>query len=647
MQFLKWSSPRALLFPSAVLLGLGCGSGAVDYGAPCSETVACSGGLACVTAFPDGYCSSRCGSGVACAPGGVCDPSVGGGLCLESCATADDCRDGYQCWRGGCRPACSVDSECGGGDARCIDGQCTGPECSVPEDCGPGRTCAGGACVEAGVDAGMPDTSGAIGDGMPCTSSDACASGICLPPERGGICTRACTDASSCFDAVTFVSACAPVILGGTQRTLCVPFSASGLPGSAACSADSQCASGLCAAGLCSEACDDATDCTFGERCTSLSWTGGTFMGCGYPARSGAVETLELDLGTRTIAAGSGTIGLEVGVPADAISITLRAQRVSGDPIELAFYDVFAPDGDSLYDLGDFSDFIDQTIRWYPGDGTEAITMFVPNTTADRFAFQVGRYRYGVLAFGDPGSGLSASVRISALVKRAAGSSVSSGSLDVAVHLVGIGVTSAAAPSNSRVQAILSRMGTVLSQVGISLGTVTYHDVSDSTLAVIDSVDGPTSELAALFRRSAGRTGNVLPLFLVRGIEAGGDGFNTLGIAGGIPGATAIYGTNNSGVVVSFDMAYIGSGAAAGHVAAHESGHFLGLFHVTERLRACGAGETPAPGVCVPFGSTDVIADTTRGDTANLMNWSIVGGGTNDDLSAGQGFVLLRSPLVR
>jgi hypothetical protein len=55
----------------------------------------------------------------------------------------------------------------------------------------------------------------------------------------------------------------------------------------------------------------------------------------------------------------------------------------------------------------------------------------------------------------------------------------------------------------------------------------------------------------------------------------------------------------------------------------------------------------PAAGVCVPFGSTDVIADTTRGDTSNLMHWSIVGGGSNDDLSVGQGFVLLRSPLVR
>ena len=39
---------------------------------------------------------------------------------------------------------------------------------------------------------------------------------------------------------------------------------------------------------------------------------------------------------------------------------------------------------------------------------------------------------------------------------------------------------------------------------------------------MIDSVTGPDSELAELFRLSAGTTGRALPLFLVRGINAGG-----------------------------------------------------------------------------------------------------------------------------
>ena len=55
----------------------------------------------------------------------------------------------------------------------------------------------------------------------------------------------------------------------------------------------------------------------------------------------------------------------------------------------------------------------------------------------------------------------------------------------------------------------------------------------------------------------------------MRSIVAGGDGFNTLGIAGGIPGTAQIYGTENSGVVVSFDASVVGSGTTGGRVAGH------------------------------------------------------------------------------
>jgi len=447
---------------------------------------------------------------------------------------------------------------------------------------------------------------------------------------------------------VSFSSACGPADVDGTRVTACLPIDVTGRVNGTACANDVECAGQTCSDGLCTEACDQDSDCLAGERCqATLPWSSGTFSGCGYPPRTGTVEILEIDLGMRTVNGGSGTTGLSFGVPSDAISVTLRAEKVSSSDLALAFYTVTSPAGASLYSLSDFSDLIDQPIRWYPVDGGEAIAMLIPNTTPDGFAFEIGRYPYGVLAFVGPGS---VTVRLSVLIKRAASRTVSSGALDLAIHLVGVGLTAASAPSNSRVVAMLTRMNEILAQVGVTLGTITYHDVSASdaaALAVIDTVDGADSELAQLFRLSAGRTGRVLPLFLVRGINAGGDGFNTLGIAGGIPGSTAIYGTENSGVVVSFDSGVVGSGTAAGHIAAHECSHFLGLFHVTERLRPCGVGESPSAGTCSPFGATDVINDTVRGDTSNLMNWSIRGGGSNDSVTAGQGFVYLRSPLVR
>jgi hypothetical protein len=47
---------------------------------------------------------------------------------------------------------------------------------------------------------------------------------------------------------------------------------------------------------------------------------------------------------------------------------------------------------------------------------------------------------------------------------------------------------------------------------------------------------------------------------------------------------------------------------------------------------------------CAPFGGGDVLADTTLGDRTNLMYWAATGGTA---LSVGQGYVMLRSAVVR
>ena len=61
-----------------------------------------------------------------------------------------------------------------------------------------------------------------------------------------------------------------------------------------------------------------------------------------------------------------------------------------------------------------------------------------------------------------------------------------------------------------------------------------------------------------------------------------------------------------------------------GNVIAHESGHFLGLFHNEEQ----DASANPS--------HVDPIADTS-GSTSNLMCWNDQG---VEELSPGQGFVM-------
>ncbi len=596
---------------------------------------------------PNGYCTSDCAS-AACGSGSVCDTSLGGSFCLRECDTQSDCRGEHQCFGGICRPPCSVDSNCGAGTCG-PDQRCTGPECTTSADCPGGYACQAGRCVEAAVDASGDFDGGAVlGDGAPCAASSQCVSGFCLPGDRGGVCTIACVDEDTCFDA-SFSSSCGTAAVNGAVGTYCLPYREGAQGPAGTCSGDTDCQSSTCVDGQCARVCNGPEDCVLGQLCTSIVWSGSSFSGCGY-APAGGTEVRTIDLGDFSIRAGTGTPQIVFATPPSAISVTLRARQTGGDTLPLSFYEVEDAASDMIFSLSDISSYVDPTIRWLPLDSEGAIAMLIPNTTIDRYAFHPGRMRVSTLAYsrmsGDTGS---VDVHVDALVTLAP-SGTTSGTLAVRLHLVGVGVTAAAAPTNTRVQAFVTRFSDIIGQTGISIGAVTYVDIAAPALSIIDTADGPDSELAQLFRMSTGTEENVLNLFLVQQVLGGGDGFNTLGIAGGIPGPPRMHGTGHSGVVIAFDPSVVGSGSGggrlAGHVAAHEVSHFLGLFHVTERVRPCGPGEIPSATVtCAPFGGGDVLSDTTRGDTSNLMNWSIVGSGSNTAMSNGQGFVELRNPL--
>lgn len=229
-------------------------------------------------------------------------------------------------------------------------------------------------------------------------------------------------------------------------------------------------------------------------------------------------------------------------------------------------------------------------------------------------------------------------IRVALVVRR--GARPDEGVLDLALHLTGgDGLTAETAPEHMALQQALERVRDAYAQVGVRLGEVRYLDVADPSLRTIvledDICEG--GDLDALFAEAAPGDGS-LHIFLVErfrctalgGIDLG-QGMG--GIAGGIPGPPLAAGTLRSGVAVATAV-FLDDAAALSVVMAHETGHFLGLYHTRENNLFGG------PAI------HDVISDTPEGEGArdNLMYFNP---GTATRLTDGQGFVMRTSPWVR
>jgi hypothetical protein len=178
----------------------------------------------------------------------------------------------------------------------------------------------------------------------------------------------------------------------------------------------------------------------------------------------------------------------------------------------------------------------------------------------------------------------------------------------------------------------------------IKLGSVTLITVTgaEELLSVPSSTSAgsPLRQLGTL--SSLASNSSAANLFFVREITTEDADSGLFGISLGIPAALGISGTISSGVVVNVSAHNLVGGFDTrefGQTITHETGHSLGLFHTSEKDGSLHDPISDTP-ECTGADPLDAAACP---DGANLMFWS----GRDFKVTAGQGYVLLRSPIVK
>jgi hypothetical protein len=207
-------------------------------------------------------------------------------------------------------------------------------------------------------------------------------------------------------------------------------------------------------------------------------------------------------------------------------------------------------------------------------------------------------------------------------------------------------LTATSAKTDPAFQQAVKVFTQIYGSVGITLGPLTYADLPEpaaTNYAVIDDLN----KLEGLFATANASPIKGLHFFMIEQFNLEG-GAGIIGISGGIPGPPAFPGLPHGGVAVGLDG--LSDPGLLAETMAHEGGHFLGLYHTTERdglsfdplvdTEECPStqdrnGDKLVTGAeCGGFGSD------------NLMFWSTAPV-PQRKLTSDQRFVLLRNPVVQ
>ena len=488
---------------------------------------------------------------------------------------------------GGCTelpPRCASNAECAL-PALCIVDTCALPEPAEDDaPCAANEHCRSQLCLRvppapvpaSGGDAGPAEGDGSVGgDAGPAAgdgaigASDAVAGGDVTPPDAGtevagrGRCVRACTSAQECAPAKACLPVASASLAGDAQKLRMLCGSA---PGShhlgEACDRDSLCRAGICEQGQCVRACR-AGECPAQTACEEVSLQRG-----GLELKH-AVCRLEpqlhrIELGTLDTPA-EGTNRLEFDLPAGVDGFVLYA--IDDDGLRVGVRRLTGPDGQVLVDLAADAGAVQRA-----GPYIGSATVVVPGSEAvsqplvpGRYSLELGTYDPQIF---DQLIGMDGNLERVGLVYRRAG--MQGGLIDINLHFSpGSGLKAETAASDPYVQQTIDRLRGLYRQgAGVSIGSVRFFNLGKDQ----DTVpDGPAARAICKAFAVAG-AGQAVNLMIVQDLAF------AAGFAGGVGSPPGIYGLPGSCVV----LAKQATANNMGVVAAHELGHFLGLWHTTE-----------------------------------------------------------------
>ena len=261
----------------------------------------------------------------------------------------------------------------------------------------------------------------------------------------------------------------------------------------------------------------------------------------------------------------------------------------------------------------------------------------------------------------------------------------STGTVDVAVYLVTKStLTSTSAVTDPHFQRWTRSVALLLGRAGICVGTFHVYDLPPALVNLWYSInidqDKPCDPLAQMFTVSSGTNApGAIQLFLTDDLTASGlqPGQSLAGIDGTIPGPSLVPGLINSGAAVAIGTDLDGGTCGAGfdpihcgadflaYIGAHESGHWLGLYHLTESggtlfdpitdtpACQCSSCASTNAGNCGKSGSSaaqvtasDCTKSTTCGGGDNLMFWIYQDGPSQGTLTSQQAMVMRLNPAV-